>query len=71
MLKVIQVNSHYIKTAVLRNIQIQNNIKYFFTFNLFLGFAFRRKTAGGGGLEKGKRESLFRGASFLQHCHDF
>lgn len=29
-----QVNSHYIKTADLRNIQIQNNIEYLLAFYL-------------------------------------
>lgn len=55
MFKVIQANPHYIKIAVLRNFQIQNNIKYFFTFHLFLDFAFRRQTAAGGKLEGGKK----------------
>lgn len=49
MLKAIQVNSCYVKTADLRNIQIQNNIESIFW--LFIYLAFRRQAAGGRGLE--------------------
>jgi len=69
MFKVMQVNSCYTKMGIIRDIQIRTILNT--SLLLILDSAFRRQTAGGRGLEEGKKKRLFRDVSLLQSCHEF